>query len=138
MSLVPALIAMLVVLLVTTGSAFLSQDSLLAAGRRADRQLALERAEAMLQHEAAVMAGQTDADGDGDDPAVEHADIRSSPFTELNELPLVLHRLTAVGRGRQVTVRLQADYAIDGCVSAYDDGCQPRLRRIAWRELPVE
>lgn len=136
MSLVPALIAMLVVLMVTTGSAFLSQDSLLAAGRRADRQLALERAEAMLQHEAAVLAGQTD--GDGGDPAVEHADIRSSPFTELNELPLVLHRLTAVGRGRQVMVRLQADYAIEGCVSAYDDGCQPRLRRIAWRELPVE
>ncbi len=134
MSLVPTLIAMLVVALVTGASVRLVQDAGLAASRQADRLMARQQAQAALREaEDALVRGYG---GRLSHPSVTHHEIPSSGQSDLGDLPLVLHRLTATGEARYGKVTQQADYALDGC--DIDDDCQPRLRRIAWREVLVE
>ncbi len=136
MSLVPAIITLLVVTLVAMASARLVQDGCQAAARQADRLMARQHAEALLQQ--AVKSLQEEGQGGAILLSVEREEIAGSDRSDLGELPLVLQRLTAVGEGQFARVRLQADYALDACESHDDNPCRPALRRIAWRELSAE
>ncbi len=132
MSLFPSLVALMVVMMLALSSARLSQDAAMSAAQRMDRQLARHRGELALRRAAAALAA---GEPSGSDVSSEEVPI--SGQAELGDLPLVLHRVTAIGAGQQVNVRVQADFAIDGCDSADDDPCSPRVRLIAWRELPL-
>lgn len=131
MSLFPALVTLMVVMLLAVSSARISQDTGLAAAQRIDRQMARQRAEIALQRAAAALGAVEPVSNDA---LVE--EVTLSEQSELGDLPPILHRVTASGYGRQVSIRLQADYAVDACESADDDPCLPRVRRVAWRELP--
>ncbi len=148
MSLLPSVIVMLVVALVAAANACLLQDAGLSAARDADRQLARQRADAALARAARSLSSM-DVTAYVD-PAVRIEQVASADVAEVGDLPLVLHRITAAGQGRHDRTRLQADYAIDGCeqddadesVAAENADAEPpctlRVRRLAWRELPVE
>jgi hypothetical protein len=66
-----------------------------------------------------------------------------SQSAELSDLPLSVFRISAVGRAAQLSVRLEADYAMDACDGGSEENenqdqaitCTPRIRRIAWRRL---
>ena len=70
-----------------------------------------------------------------------------SQSAELSDLPLSIFRISAVGRAAQLSVRLEADYAMDACDGGSEENenqdqdqgqaitCTPRIRRIAWRHL---
>ncbi len=151
MSLLPSLIVLLAVLLLTAASGQQLHDAGLLASQQADRVLAWRKAEAALAHSAAaLLAGAAgvpeDESDDGDDSGGGGEDgsdgattrvetLLSAADSELGELPLNLQRVTATGEAGRIRVHLQADYAVDGCESAHDDACTPRLRRIAWRQL---
>lgn len=130
MNLLPGLVALLIVMLLSTASSGLVAEGTWSAMQRIERLRARERAEAALSQAAAALANGADP---GAGVVIEQ--LASSPATELGELPLLLHRLTATIQGKASRVRLQADYAVDGCESPYDDPCEVRVRRIAWREL---
>ncbi len=130
MSLLPGLIALLIVMLLSTASSRLVAEGTWSAAQRFERVKVRESAERALSQAAAALA--TGA-GAGSGVVVER--VPSSPAAESGELPLLLYRVTATVRGRTSTVKLQADYAVDGCESPYDDPCRARVRRIAWREL---
>ena len=83
----------------------------------------------------ALAVGSVAADGA---VIVSVENVPSSDRGEIADLPLHLLRVTATGESGRSVVRLQADFAIDGCEGAYDDACTPRMRRIALRELPAE
>lgn len=130
MSLFPALVTLLIVMMLAVSSARVSQDAGLSAAQRMQAQLARQRAESALRRAVSnLVANEIVAS----DVSVEQVDI--SGQAELGDLPMQLHRVTAIGQVHQTSVRLQADYAIDGCASGDDDPCTPRVRRIAWREL---
>ncbi len=131
MSLFPAIVTLLVVMLLAAASARISQDTGLAAAQRMDSHMARQRAEIALQHAAAALGTGEPVPSDA---LVE--EVALCEQAELGDLPLVLQRVTATGYGHQARVRLQADYAVDGCESADEEPCLPRVRRIAWRELP--
>ena len=138
MSLLPSLVVLFAVLLLTLASGQQWRDAALLASQQADRQLAWRRAETALARSAAALAADAagmpdEALGDVVDTLIET--LPSAANSELGELPLKLQRVTATGEAGRTRVRLQADYAIDGCESAHDEGCTPRLRRIAWRQL---
>jgi hypothetical protein len=146
MSLLPALIAMLAVTLAAAAAAFIVRDGGLATARHIDRQLAHQRAETALGRAAVVFGVPLDgvtAVTEIDGPvlaagAVTVELVASADRGEIADLPLQLMRVTATGESGRSLVRLQADYAVDGCEAAHDDPCTPRVRRIALRELPVE
>ncbi len=160
MSLLPALVVFFAVLLFAAASGQQLQDAGLLASQQADRALAWRRAEAALARSAASMAEDAaglsddvgddadDADGanvsrafngaDGPDAAPRIETLPSAADSELGELPLSLQRVTAAGKAGMTRVRLQADYAVDGCESADDESCISRVRRIAWRQLPPD
>lgn len=124
---------MLVILLYGAASSRSVQDAGLLVSQRADRLLALQHAEAELAHVATVLAQ--------DDIGPLNATLELVPSAadaELEELPLLLHRVTVIGEAGSARVRIQADYAVDGCESADDDACVSRLRRIGWRQLPLD
>lgn len=138
MSLLPALMAMLAVMLAAAGASVIVRDGGLIAVQHVDRQLARQRAEAALRRAAAIH-GQADADGTAtDEEAVMVEYVPSADRGEIADLPLQLLRVTATGESGHSLVRLQADLAVDGCEDAGGDPCTPRVRRIAVRELPVE
>lgn len=138
MSLLPALMAMLAVMLAAAGASLLVRDGGLAAAQHADRQLARLRADAALGRAAAIY-GQADAErAAAADEALIVEQVPSADRGEIADLPLQLLRVTATGESGRSLVRLQADYAVDGCEDPDDDPCTPRVRRIAVRELPVE
>ena len=88
---------------------------------------------------AAATYGQADADrAAAADEALIVEQVPSADRGEIADLPLQLLRVTATGESGRSLVRLQADYAVDGCEDPDDDPCTPRVRRIAVRELPVE
>jgi hypothetical protein len=142
MSLLPALLALCAVMLAVAGAARMVRDGGLVTAQHVDHQLARARAETALRRTATRFA---QAEALADDPAVADGagtvtveEVPSSDQGEIADLPLHLLRVTAAGESGRSLVRLQADYAIDGCEGAYDDPCTPRVRRIALRELPVE
>lgn len=130
MNLLPGLIALMIVMLLSTASSRLVADGTWSAVQRFERVKVRERAERSL-----LQAAEALAIGASTDTGVVVERVASSPTAEPGELPLLLYRVTAAVRGRTSTVKLQADYAVDGCESPYDDPCRPRVRRIAWREL---
>ncbi len=133
MSLLPTLFALLVILVYGAASSRSVQDAGLLVSQRADRLLALQRAEAGLAHVADVLAH-----GDGDPLNATLELLPSAADAELEELPLLLHRVTVTGEAGSAHIRLQADFAVDGCESAHDGDCVSRVRRIAWRQLPLD
>ena len=130
MSLLPAIVMLLVVMMLAASSARVVQDAGLSTALRTDRDLARQHAEMALRRAATSLA-----DGDAPDGDVSVDEVPVSELAELGDLPLTLYRLTVTGQTHQSRIRLQADYAVDGCESEHDDPCQPRVRRIAWREL---
>lgn len=141
MSLMPSLFALLAVLMLTASAGRLAQDASLLASQQADRLIALQRAEIALAHAAEFLAGDmasaADSGGNGDwDGMIET--LPSADDAELGELPLELRRVTVSGAGGSARVRLQADFAVDLCESAYAEACVARVRRIAWRQLPSD
>ena len=131
MSLLPAIVALLVVMWFATSSGRVVQDAGLSVAERTDRELARQQAEFALRRAAEALVNDEALSGE-----VSVDEVPVSEHAELGDLPLTLQRLTATGQSHQSRIRLQADYAIDGCESEHDDPCQPRVRRIAWRELP--
>ncbi len=143
MSLTPTLFALFTAMQFFIASGRLVQDSGLLMSQQAARLLALQRAEVKLAHAArrladphididAAAAIQVWSDDDGDG-SIETLPVAAD--AELEELPLTLQRVTVVGQQGGTRIRLQADFAVDGCESAHDDPCAPRVRRIAWRQL---
>ncbi len=142
MSLLPSLVVFFAVLLFAAASGQQSRDAGLLASQQADRELAWRRAETALARSAASLVadvanapddGGDDGDGDRAGPRIET--LPSAADSELGELPLNLQRVTAAGEAGTAQVRVQADYAIDGCEDAHDEACRPRIRRLAWRQL---
>lgn len=131
MSLFPALMALVLVMMFATSSARLTQDAGLSAVQRSDGQLARLQADVALQKAAADLPSLGLASKTA---LVEERAI--SDQAEMSDLPLQLLRVTVASEVHQSMIRLQADYALDGCASEYDSPCTTRVRRIAWRELP--
>lgn len=131
MSLLPASVTLVVVMMLAAASARVAQDAGLSSALRLERQLARQRADFRLRRIAAKLAVEESESGD-----VSIEEVAVSEQAELGDLPQVLHRVTVIGQAFQGRIRLQADYALDGCESEDDDPCAPRVRRIAWRELP--
>ncbi len=132
MNLLPGLIALLIVMLLSTASSRLVAEGTWSAVQRIERVQLRERAERELARVAKALAIGADA-GTGTGMVVEQ--VASSSAAEAGELPLLFYRVTTTARGRTSMVKLQADYAVDGCESRYDDPCQARVRRIACGEL---
>jgi Tfp pilus assembly protein PilX len=130
MSFFPAIVALLVVMMLAASSARIAQDAGLSAAQRMDLQLARHRADRALRRAAIALVN---SDSPASDVVIDELTI--SEQAELGDLPLLLYRLTVSGQGHQASVRVQADYVLDGCESEEDDPCTPRVRRIAWREL---
>lgn len=140
MSLLPALMALFAVMLAVVGAASMSRDGGLAAVQQADRQLARHLAEAALERAAAAfeeVAGDDDA-SPSLEPGIAVEAVPTADRGEIGDLPLRIRRVTAVAEHGRSRVRLQADYAVQGCESVHDDPCTPQTRRLAWRELPAE
>ncbi len=137
MNLIAALFAFFAVMWLTAGAGRLVQDASMQISQQSERLLALQRAEAALARTAASLRS-TDTDVYADGGEVQVETLASASDAELQELPLMLQRVTAVGEERGTRIRLQADYAVDGCESAHDEHCVARVRRIAWRQLSPE
>lgn len=140
MSLMPALIALFAVMLAAVGAASMVRDGGLAAVQQADRQLARHLAEAALARMAATLE-EVGVAGDGVPEVEDGIAIEAVPTDdrgEIGDLPLQIRRVTAVAQNGRSLVRLQEDYAVQGCESSHDDPCRQQARRVAWRELPAE
>jgi hypothetical protein len=124
------MVTLLVVLMLAASSARIAQDAGLSAAQRMDLQLARQRADRALRRAAFALAS-----GDGSVSEVDISDVAISEQAELGDLPMLLYRLTVTSHGYQSSIRVQADYVLDGCESEEEDPCTPRVRRIAWREL---
>lgn len=131
MSLFPALITLVIVMMLAAVSARFAQDAGLSAAERMGNQLTRLQADVALQSASTKLPAQGIT---STEVVVEQ--IAISGQAELSDLPMELQRMTVVSQGHQSRIRLQADYVLEGCESAYDDPCTPRVRRVAWRELP--
>lgn len=137
MSLMPSIIAFVVALLFSVAARGVAQESSLAMSQQAARLMAFQLAEVRLAQVASLLSASEPADDDIQAlGSVEN--VLSSPSAELQDLPLTMQRITVVGASGVIQVRLQADFVVDGCESAHDVGCVPRVRRIAWRQLPAD
>lgn len=143
MSLIPSLFALCATLLLMAASSRSVQDTGLIMSQQAERLLAMQRAQLRL-----VQAAEMLADPNAEFGAMSEIEdgeygrwasmIETLPIAtdaELPDLPLTLQRVTVTDDGRGARVRLQADFAVDGCESAHDEAYVPRVRRIAWRQL---
>ena len=130
MTVFPALVTLLIVMMLAVSSARISQDAGLSAAQRMNGQLARQRAERALRRGVDKLMVNETAESD-----VTIEQVAISGQAELGDLPMQLYRVTAIGQVHQNSVSVQADYAIDGCASEDDDPCTPSVRRIAWREL---
>ncbi len=137
MSLIPALFSLLAAMLFSVGASRSVQDAGLQMSQQVERLLALQRAELGLARVAEFLAS-SDADGEVGEWGAQMETVPSASNPELQDLPLTLQRVTVTGEERGTRVRLQADYAVDGCESTYDDHCVSRVRRIAWRQLRLD
>lgn len=134
------------VMLLASASAQIMRDSALSQAQWEQQQQAMSRAELRLMQSAAGLLKSVD-----EQPGIESGleqevlieRLAVSQSAELSDLPLSIFRISAVGRAAQLSVRLEADYAIDACDGGSEENenqdqaitCTPRIRRIAWRRL---
>lgn len=134
MSLVPAVFVLLGALLYSFASSRVVNDNGLLMSQQQDGLLAQLHAEIQLARWARVLAApaaEPAGDRGGSIDSVPSAVVDGWP-----SLPPTLQRVTVIGDAGHARVRLQADFAIDGC--AQEEACVTRVRRIAWRQLPSE
>lgn len=137
MTLVPILFALFAALLLSFAAGRSLQDSGLLMSQQASRLLAMQRAQWRLDQAALIVAGQAAVAGmDQWAGTIETLPIVDN--AELPDLPLQMQRVTVVGEGGSVRIRLQADFVVTDCDSEQDEPCMPRARQIAWRQLPPD
>ena len=148
MSLLPSALASAMVMLLASASAQIIRDAALSQAQWEQQQQAMSRAELRLMQSAAGLLKSVD-----EQPGIESGleqevlieQLAVSQSAELSDLPLSVFRISAVGRVSQLSVRLEADYAMDACDGGSEENenedqdqaitCTPRIRRIAWRRL---
>ena len=150
MSLFPSALASAMVMLLASASAQIMRDAALSQTQWEQQQQAMSRAELRLMQSAAGLLKSVD-----EQPGIESGleqevlieQLAVSQSAELSDLPLSIFRISAVGRAAQLSVRLEADYAMDACDGGSEENenqdqdqgqaitCTPRIRRIAWRHL---
>lgn len=144
MSLLPSALASTMVLLLASASARLVQDTALSHAQWEQQQQAMSRAELLLIQSAAGLLQISDeqsASEAGSAQEVRIEQLAISQSAELSDLPQTIFRISAVGRVSQLSVRLEADYAIEACDGGSEENenqaiaCTPKIRRIAWRRL---
>lgn len=146
MSLLPSVLASTMVMLLASASAQLVRDAALSQAQWEQQQQAMARAELRLMQSAAGLLRSVDEQTGIESSSEQEVLIEQlavSQSAELSDLPLSIFRITAAGSVSQLTVRLQADYAIDACDEGSEENehqdqaitCTPRIRRIAWRRL---
>jgi hypothetical protein len=146
MSFLPSALASAMVMLLASASAQLVRDAALSQAQWEQQQQAMSRAELRLMQSAAgllVFAGEQSEMEPGSEQEVLVEQLAVSQSAELSDLPLTIFRISAVGRVSQLSVRLEADYAIEACDGGSEENenenqattCTPRIRRIAWRRL---
>ena len=134
------------VMLLASASAQLVRDAAMSQAQWEQQQQAMSRAELRLMQSAAGLLKSVD-----EQPGIESGleqevlieQLAVSQSAELSDLPLSIFRISAVGRAAQLSVRLEADYAMDACDGGSEENenqdqaitCTPRIRRIAWRRL---
>ena len=134
------------VMLLASASAQIIRDAALSQAQWEQQQQAMSRAELRLMQTAAGLLKSVD-----EQPGIESGleqevlieQLAVSQSAELSDLPLSIFRISAVGRAAQLSVRLEADYAMDACDGGSEENenqdqaitCTPRIRRIAWRRL---
>ena len=136
------------VMLLASASAQIMRDAALSQTQWEQQQQAMSRAELRLMQSAAGLLKSVD-----EQPGIESGleqevlieQLAVSQSAELSDLPLSIFRISAVGRAAQLSVRLEADYAMDACDGDSEENenqdqgqaitCTPRIRRIAWRRL---
>jgi hypothetical protein len=146
------------VMLLASASAQLVRDNALSQAQWEQQQKALSRAELMLTQSAIDLVSFTEEQSGSKSSSTQEVLVEQlavSQFAELSDLPLKVFRINAVGRTSQLSVRLQADYAMVACDEnkdeserGNDDGngdgdknghqaitCTPKIRRIAWLRL---
>lgn len=146
MSLLPSVLASTMVMLLASASAQLVRDAALSQAQWEQQQQAMSRAELRLMQSAASLSQIADEQS-GMEPSSQQEvvveQLAVSQFAELSDLPLSIFRISSVGRVSQLSVRLEADYAMDACDGGSEENenenqaitCTPRIRRIAWRRL---
>ena len=148
MSLLPSVLASTMVILLASASAQLVRDAAMSQAQWEQQQQAMSRAELQLMQSAADLLKFADEQSDmelGSEQEVLVEQLAVSQFAELSDLPINIFRISAVGRVSQLSVRLEADYAMDACDGGSEENenedqdqattCTPRIRRIAWRRL---
>jgi hypothetical protein len=154
MSLLPSVLASTMVMLLASTSAQLVRDAALSQAYWEQQQQAVSRAELRLMQSAAGLlqiADEKSGSESGSEQEVHVEQLAVSQSAELGDLPLSIFRISAVGRMSQLSVRLEADFAVDACDQGEDKEedkeedkdklenqvitCIPRIRRIAWRRL---
>ena len=146
MSLLPSVLASTMVILLASASAQLVRDAAMSQAQWEQQQQAMSRAELQLMQSAADLLKFADEQS-GMEPSSQQEvvveQLAVSQSAELSDLPLNIFRISAVGRVSQLSVRLEADYAMDACDGGSEENenenqaitCTPRIRRIAWRRL---
>ena len=146
MSLLPSVLASTMVMLLASASAQLVRDAALSQAQWEQQQQAISRAELQLMQSAADLLKFADEQS-GMEPSSQQEvvveQLAVSQSAELGDLPLSIFRISAVGHVSQLSVRLEADYAMDACDGGSEENenqdqaitCTPRIRRIAWRRL---
>ena len=134
------------VMLLASASAQLVRDAALSQAQWEQQQQAMSRAELRLMQSAAgllVFAGEQSEMEPSSAQEVLVEQLAVSQSAELSDLPLSIFRISAVGRVSQLSIRLEADYAMEACDGGSEENenknqattCTPRIRRIAWRRL---
>jgi len=144
MSLLPSALASAMVMMLASASAQLVRDAALSQAQWERQQQAMSRAELRLMQSAAgllVFADEQSEMEPGSEQEVLVEQLAVSQSAELSDLPLSIFRISAVGRVSQLSIRLEADYAMEACDGGSEENenqaitCTPRIRRIAWRRL---
>jgi hypothetical protein len=164
MSFLPSVLVITIVMLLASASAQLVRDAALSQAQWEQQQQAMSRAELLLIQAASGLLMTTNQQPSGESDSSQEVLVEQlaiSPSAELSDLPLSIFRISAIGRVSQLSVRLQADYALDWCDEDDEEkqekekekkedkenkeekkanenkavSCKPRIRRIAWRRL---
>ena len=118
MSFLPSVLVTMIVMLLASASAQLVRDAALSQAQWEQQQQAMSRAELLLMHSASDLLMTMNEQPSGESDSSQEVlvqELAVSPSAELSDLPLSIFRISAIGRMSQLSVRLQADYAMDAC-----------------------